>query len=92
MNQILSVVTEVKQFRAFYIFKYVFYWKSTLEKVLPNQTFLREGIPTQWPNQFVSDSISRLYVLVCTPWPGGGGGGWMHSGMPGGMHRELKTH
>jgi hypothetical protein len=25
-----------------------------VEKVLPNQTFLREGIPTQWQNQFVS--------------------------------------
>jgi hypothetical protein len=43
-------------------------WKSTVEKVLPNQTFLREGIPTQWPNQFVSYSISRFYVLVRTPW------------------------
>jgi hypothetical protein len=26
------------------------------------------GMPTQWPNQFVSYSISRFYVLVRTPW------------------------
>jgi hypothetical protein len=42
--------------------------KSLVEKVLPYQTFLREGIPTQWPNQFVSYSISRFYVLVRTQW------------------------
>jgi hypothetical protein len=38
-----------------------------VEKVLPYQTFLREGIPTQWPNQIVSYSFSRFYVLVRTP-------------------------
>jgi hypothetical protein len=34
---------------------------------LPNQTFLRENIHTQWQNQFVSYSISCFYVLVRTP-------------------------
>jgi hypothetical protein len=32
--------------------------KSLVEKVLPYQTFLRDGIPTQWPNQFFVYSFS----------------------------------
>jgi hypothetical protein len=38
-----------------------------VEKVLPYQTFIREGIPTQWHNQFFVYSIFLFYVLVRTP-------------------------
>jgi hypothetical protein len=40
--------------------------KSPMEKLLPYQTFLREGIPAQWPNQFFVYSIFLFYVLVRT--------------------------